>query len=157
MIKYETKSKSPTRNLYSGIESLEDENVVSEETMRKESATILVVEDEEGIQDFVGFILKNSGYTIIKASNGLEALKSVRKYKSEINLLITDFYMPGMKGDELALKLQEWYSEIRVLYISGCGIEHIRQHGSVEEKINYVAKPFSVKHLLKKVKAVLDN
>ena len=77
MIKYENKSKSHTRNLYSGIESLEDENAVSEESMRKETATILVVEDEEGIQDFVGFILKNSGYTIIEASNGIEALKSV--------------------------------------------------------------------------------
>jgi DNA-binding NtrC family response regulator len=156
MIKYEDKLKSNNRDLCSGVSPKEVENVVSEETMSKENGTILVVEDEKGIRDFVGFILKKSGYKILEAFNGIEALKNVRNYKSEISLLITDFYLPGMRGDELALKLLEWYPEMRILYTSGYGFGHLKEHGSVKERINYIGKPFTGGHLLKKIKTVMD-
>ena len=64
--------------------------------------------------------------------------------------------MPGMNGDELSLKLLEWYPEMKVLYTSGYGIDHIMQYECFEERINFIEKPFSVRHLLKKVRIVLD-
>jgi DICT domain-containing protein len=64
-------------------------------------------------------VLEKSGYVVLEAGNGLEALEVSRKYPDTVDLLLTDVVMPKMGGRELAGYLASLYPAIKVLYISG--------------------------------------
>ena len=67
---------------------------------------MLVVEDESAVRSFTSMVLKRSGYQVIEASNGEEALSLSRGHLGEIQLLVTDMVMPGMGGRQVAEALE---------------------------------------------------
>ena len=81
--------------------------------------TVLIVEDEEGIRKVSERILSRSGYSVLSASNGEEALKLADDYPGQIDLLLTDVVMPHMLGNEVAQRIRAVRSNIRVVYMSG--------------------------------------
>ena len=86
----------------------------------------------------ISHVLGKLGYTVIEARDGTEALAVAQEQRAEIDLLITDVVMPGMRGWELAKKLSELRPRIKVLYISGYTdaailiriLSEMRQHSS---------------------------
>ena len=72
-----------------------------------EAYHILIVEDDKEILDGVGIYMKNQGYEVFKAQNGLEGLKILEK--EEIHLAIIDIMMPVMDGLTMTMKLREHY------------------------------------------------
>ncbi|PCJ56306.1 MAG: hypothetical protein COA79_19245 [Planctomycetota bacterium] len=80
-------------------------------------ATILLVDDDETIRDFLTEFLTLEGFLIVTAINGKEAMKVLSKQK--IDLLITDLKMPEMDGLELSIKIKTDYPSLKVLGISG--------------------------------------
>jgi two-component system cell cycle sensor histidine kinase/response regulator CckA len=120
----------------------------------KRAATILVVEDEEGVRRLAVETLQRKGYRVIEAASGEEALKLAGGYDGTIHLLISDVVMPGMKGPELADRLRAIRPGIRVLLISGYAADVVTP-ADLEEAA-YLAKPFAPAALLKAVKHVLD-
>lgn len=122
-------------------------------------ATILLVEDEVPVRMFSSSALSNKGYNIIEAENGEEALKIVKEKGEEIDIIITDVIMPGMKGPEFAAEVHKIYPKVKVIFMSGYAEEAFAKTYGVEEKekFNFLSKPFTLKQLASKVKEVLEE
>jgi len=119
--------------------------------------TILVVEDEAAVRVLVRRVLTRSGYRILEASSGVEALELLEQYGEPIHLLLTDVVMPGMSGRELADRLSMQYPQLRILYMSGYADETIVHHGVLNPRIALLEKPFTPDVLLWKLREVLDG
>src|SRR5207302_10067911 len=83
------------------------------------SETVLVVEDEQSLRTFTSTLLQNSGYMVLEADGGEEALSLAERYKKPIHLLLTDMIMPGMNGPAVAERLASLHPETKVLFMSG--------------------------------------
>ena len=119
--------------------------------------TILFVEDEESVRELVSEYLRGRGYTILEASDGVQALELAEKHAGKIHLLITDVVMPRISGRELATRLTAARAGLKVLYISGYTDDSIFRHGVLEGGMSFLQKPFNLKAIAQKVREVLDG
>jgi PAS domain S-box-containing protein len=119
--------------------------------------TVLVVEDERAIRTFVGIALRNAGYAVREAQNGLEATAEVASDPRRIHLLLTDVAMPGMNGPELVRRIREIHPGVRILYMSGYTANSIVHRGILDEDVDMLEKPFNAVRLLEKIREVLDR
>jgi len=117
--------------------------------------TILLAEDEEAVRGIVRLTLESSGYTVLAARNGDEALQICQQYKDPIHLLLTDVVMPKMSGRQLADIVVAARPNIKVLYLSGYTDDAIVRHGVLESNMAFLQKPFTPMLLAKKVREVL--
>lgn len=113
--------------------------------------TVLVVDDEPGIVKLVAAVLANSGYGVIEAACGPEALEVAAKHPAPIDLLLTDVRMPEMPGPVLCEQMRLRHSETRYLLMSA------HAEGFETSGLAFIAKPFSVFNLLQAVRNVLDS
>ena len=134
----ETKKEGPSDSVPRGLE------------------TVLVVEDEEVVRELVRSILEGNGYTVLAASNGIEAQNVGRSHPAPIHLIVMDVVMPKMGGREAAESLAPHLPGVKVLYMSGYTDEAIVHHGVLEPGIPFLEKPFTPEALLRKVRQVLD-
>jgi PAS domain S-box-containing protein len=119
--------------------------------------TVLLVEDEEAILKLGLTILQRYGYTVIAAQTPGEALSLAQQHQAPIHLLLTDVIMPQMNGKELRDRIATLRPEIKALFMSGYSADLIAHHGIIEEGIQFLQKPISVKALAAKVREVLDT
>jgi two-component system, cell cycle sensor histidine kinase and response regulator CckA len=119
--------------------------------------TILLVEDEEIVRKLAVTILKRSGYTVLEANGGGEALLRCERYAGEIHLLVTDILMPQMSGRELAERLTPLRPEMKVLYMSGYTDDEFIHRGILELDTAFMQKPFTPDYLLQRVCEVLNS
>jgi len=101
--------------------------------------------------------LAESGYRVLPASGGPEALDLAAGHDPPIDLLLTDVVMPGLSGKQVADALSAARPGLRVLYISGCTQYTIVHHGVLDPEVRLLARPFTPSALLEKVRAVLDE
>ena len=108
---------------------------------------VLIVDDEEHIVELLQFNLVNAGYKVITANNGLDALKKVKENKPD--LLLLDLMLPGMDGLDVCkeIKRDKETSKTSIIMLTAKSLEL----GSDD----YITKPFSIRELLARVKAVL--
>ena len=119
--------------------------------------TVLLVEDEEMLRSMAQEILVASGYHVLTASSGEEAMAVAGAHAGPIHLLLTDVVMPGMSGRQLARRLKPLRPETRVLYASGYTDDAIVQHGVLEPGAAFLQKPFTLAALSQKVREVLRS
>jgi PAS domain S-box-containing protein len=136
---------------------LSDETQVLTRAALLGQESILVVEDDEGVRNFVGTALKDLGYTVYEAINGKKALEILNQNGMKIDLIITDLIMPEMNGKDLAIEVERILPEIKVLFTSGYTEDSIVSSGSLERGIDFLQKPYSIQTLAKKVREVLDR
>jgi signal transduction histidine kinase/ligand-binding sensor domain-containing protein/ActR/RegA family two-component response regulator len=120
------------------------------------TATVLVVEDEEALRRLTSRVLMRSGYHVLSAANGAEAIRIALEYDAPIDLLMTDVVMPGMSGRELAERLMPTRPGIRLLYTSGYTEDAIVLHGVSSDEMAFLEKPFTSHSLLRKIHQVLE-
>jgi PAS domain S-box-containing protein len=121
------------------------------------SETILVVEDDALVRDFVIAQLHSLGYTTIAASDGREALSHVQG-GAAFDLLFTDVIMPGgLNGRELAEEVAKHRPGIRVLYTSGYTDSAIIHHGRLDEGVLLLSKPYRKSELAHMVRVALGD
>jgi PAS domain S-box-containing protein len=118
--------------------------------------TILVVEDEEAMREVTRRMLSRSGYRVLTAANGHEALAIARDHGDAIQLLITDVIMPQMLGKEVAEQIHAIRPDLPVLFMSGYAQPILASQGTLERGVTLLEKPFSEPVLLAEVRAVLD-
>ena len=129
--------------------------IVIEEEIDRGKETILLVEDEEIVRKLAITILKRSGYTVLEANGGSEALLQSERYTGHIHLMVTDVVMPQMSGRELAERLAPLRPEMKVLYMSGYTDDEIIHRGILELDTAFMQKPFTPDQLLQKVRELL--
>ncbi len=98
-----------------------------------------------------------SGYVVLEARQGAEALEISNRHAGTIHLLVTDVVMPQMSGRELAQRLATLRPELKVLYMSGYTDDAIVRHGVLASGIAFLSKPFTPNALALKVREVLDG
>jgi signal transduction histidine kinase/CheY-like chemotaxis protein len=118
--------------------------------------TILLVEDEEGVRELARDILRSSGYTVIEARNGAEALLLCERHQGPLDLLLTDVVMPRMSGRELAERLAALRPDLIVLYMSGYTDDAVIRHGVLGAGTAFLQKPFTPGALVGRVRETLD-
>jgi two-component system, cell cycle sensor histidine kinase and response regulator CckA len=118
--------------------------------------TVLLVEDAAPLRKLTNMLLKQHGYRVLTAANGMAALELVQEKPEKINLLLTDVIMPGMNGRALAERLAPLQPGLRVLYMSGYTDDAIVNHGVLSSGTYLLHKPFSEESLIRKVREVLD-
>ena len=119
------------------------------------SATILLVEDEPGIQELVRFNLQQSGHTVISSLNAEQALATIRETLPDLILL--DWMLPGMSGIELAKKIRadSRTAAVPIIMLTARGEEQDKIIGLDTGADDYITKPFSPRELVARIKAVL--
>jgi len=115
------------------------------------SETVLVVEDQDQLRNVVAVALRDCGYTVLTAADGLEAIDASEKHAGRIHLLLTDVIMPKMRGPELARRLVAARPDMRVLFMSGYTDDTALGGAPL------LPKPFAPETLARKVRDVLDE
>lgn len=118
--------------------------------------TVLVVEDEPLVRELASQILTMSGYRVLEARNGVEALQQIEEEKEPIHLILTDAIMPEMGGIELAEKIHALRPELKIILASGYTQETFSKQAALPEEIAFLQKPYSSRALLDKVREVLS-
>ncbi|MDP9797193.1 PAS domain S-box-containing protein [Catenuloplanes nepalensis] len=117
--------------------------------------TILVVDDEPDLREVVRRMLGKSGYDVITAADGTEAMERVHAHPGRIDLLITDIMMPEMSGTELAEQLREIRDGVPVLFMSGYAAPLLAEKGTLDPGTVLLQKPFRKQELISAVENVL--
>jgi PAS domain S-box-containing protein len=119
--------------------------------------TILLAEDNDAVRGFMVLALEDSGYHVIEAQDGEDALAKYRANSDRIHLMLMDVVMPRMNGREVYDVIRKEGGQVRVLFSSGYTSDIIEQEGIVEEGVGFLAKPVTVQALLGKVREALDQ
>ncbi|MFH2116107.1 MAG: response regulator [Spirochaetota bacterium] len=119
--------------------------------------TVLIVEDENVVREFVAKTLGRLGYGVIAAEHGPAALDVMREVGDQVDLLLTDVIMPKMNGKELYNRLSKDRPGLKVLYISGYTDNVIAHHGVLDDGVAFLQKPLSIASLARKLHQVLDD
>ncbi|MDB5384900.1 MAG: Blue-light-activated protein [Planctomycetaceae bacterium] len=130
---------------------------LSPAVMPRGSETVLLVEDEDAVRAISRHILVRSGYTVLEARDGSEAVKVAEQHQGRIQLLLTDVVMPGMDGRQVAEHLTGLYPELKVLFLSGYTDDAVVRHGILRAEVAFLQKPFGPASLASKVRKVLDS
>ena len=117
--------------------------------------TVVVVEDEDGLRTLLGRMLAGSGYQVVSARNGVEALEAARSRGGRVDLLLSDLVMPYMSGAELAKELARLQPGLKVLFMTGHTDEAEVEDRLVDGDVELIHKPFSGEALLGHLRRLL--
>jgi len=120
-----------------------------------QNGTILLVDDEQAVRSIVLRILRRANYTVLEAESGEEALQIADEHDGPIDLVITDMFMPGLRGPEVIQRLAPKRPGLRALFMSGYADQDART--GVPAGANFLNKPFSGQELAAAVEAVLKG
>jgi CheY-like chemotaxis protein len=107
---------------------------------------VLIVDDEESIRRFVERVLGDGGYETVTAADGVEAIQLATK-AAPFDVLVTDVMMPNMTGDELARRLRQNDSALKVLYLTGYSDRLFKEKVTLWQDEAFLDKPCTMKGL----------
>lgn len=141
-----------------GEEQTAESSFASEsiEEQPRTAETLLLVEDEDLVRRALVEILRLSGYHVLEAAGGAQALEISDGYDGDIPLMITDLIMPGMNGRQVADRMAERRPQTAVLFISGYS-DDPRTRKMLGEGADFFRKPFSPRALTDKIRELLDR
>lgn len=119
--------------------------------------TILLVDDDKDLREFLYQHLLHCGHSVLQAGSGTEATERFRHHINDIDILVTDIVMPGLTGDQLAVQLAEKKPGLPVLFISGNAPNQVISVVSLLEGENFLRKPFSLEALEQAITRLLRD
>lgn len=127
--------------------------------MSEKQKNILLVEDMPSVRKFISLILENADYNVIEALNGEEGIEIYKK-SGNIDLIITDIYMPQKTGLELVVELSEEYSDINVIVLSDGGENNFSNELGVCEALGatyFIKKDMIIDELIELVNKIFSK
>ena len=123
----------------------------------KAKETVLLIDDDEMVVDVGELILKNSGYDVVSAKSGKEAIEVYKENHSRIDMVILDMILPDMGGGDTYDKLKEINPGIKVLLASGYDLDY--QGRDIMERgcDGFIQKPFNMNEMLEKIRGILTS
>jgi CheY-like chemotaxis protein len=123
----------------------------------REARVVLLVEDEASLLRLTRNLLEMSGYTVLEAKDGSEALRISQEYAGAIDLLLTDIVMPGISGRSLAQQLSQQRPDMKILFMSGYTGQGIGEKEYLERGDLFLQKPVTRDTLTRKVSEALRS
>ena len=123
----------------------------------EQSETILVVEDDKDLRNYIAEILRNLNYRVIVRPNAQGALTILLQDDKPVDLLLTDIVMPGLNGRELGKRAQAMRPGLPVLYMTGYSRNAIVHQGRLDEGVELLQKPVGQAQLAARIRALLDR
>jgi two-component system cell cycle sensor histidine kinase/response regulator CckA len=117
--------------------------------------TILLVEDEEGLRSLNARGLRSRGYSVIEASNGIEAMEALEEKNGAVDLVVSDVVMPEMDGPTLLREMRIRNPNLKIIFVSGYAEEAFDKSLPENEQFAFLAKPFALSALVAKVKETM--
>lgn len=121
------------------------------------SETILVAEDSDAVRSLIGDVLVKSGYRVIQAKDGEEAVARFLECQTNIHLVILDVVMPKRNGLRVFEDMKEKKPDLKVLFMSGYVSDSETRREIAEKGYSFLSKPLSMEELLNKLREELDR
>ena len=128
-----------------------------ERTATDSPATILLVEDETALRGLMRRILERSGYRVLEAEHGAQALEQCELHEGAIDLVVSDIVMPTMGGREMADRMHVLRPKSQLLFVSGFTDDEVMRQGMVIAGSAFLQKPFSPASLIAKIEEMLRD
>ncbi|MBN1674383.1 MAG: response regulator [Kiritimatiellae bacterium] len=120
-------------------------------------AKILIAEEDDSIRDLARRSLEDAGYSTLVAANGPQCVDMFRVYANQIDLVLLDMTMPGMKGAEVLADIRRIRPEVRVLLSSGYSESQVNREFTDQQPDGFMHKPFQMRELVEKVADMLRD
>jgi two-component system cell cycle sensor histidine kinase/response regulator CckA len=117
--------------------------------------TILLVEDEEGLRSLNARGLRSRGYSVIEASNGVEALEALEERNGAVDLVVSDVVMPEMDGPTLLKTMRGRNPDLKIIFVSGYAEDAFEKSLPENQQFAFLPKPFSLSQLVAAVKETM--
>jgi PAS domain S-box-containing protein len=119
--------------------------------------TVLMVEDEPSVRSLIRAVLRECGYSVLEANDGIEAVQLAQQYRRPIDLLIADVVLPRLSGPEVARQVGLAHPEVKVLFLSGYTEDAVVRRGIRQAEVPFLQKPLAPTTLSQKVRQVLNR
>jgi len=119
-------------------------------------ASILVVDDETAVRRFAVRVLQREGYTVVEATDGIEALDLVRGAGTSLEVVVSDIVMPRLNGVELMKALSESHPHLPVILMSGYATAALTELG-ISAPCSILTKPFPAERLIDEVQRCMHR
>jgi PAS domain S-box-containing protein len=149
--------KGTTFDIYLPMVEMREYSAAAGPAVKGGHETILVVEDDSDVRRLVTQALSDQGYAILEAADGDSAIRTFKKHRRAIGLIIIDVVVPGRNGKEVLDEITRTDPGIKAIFMSGYTGDIIVGKGVKEESVDFLQKPLSVPSLLSKVREVLDR
>ena len=119
---------------------------------RASPEAILVIDDDANVLKFVSRMLRSIGYMEVhQASTADEAFRIFQEHHSRIGLIVSDFVMPDLNGDQLAVQLRKQKPEVKLLIMSGNDPASLDSAIPLDASSNFIQKPFTITEIKQSV------
>jgi PAS domain S-box-containing protein len=123
----------------------------------EKSETILVVEDDADLREYISDVLRELSYRVLTARSAQAALTILLQENSKVDLLLTDVVMPGISGRELGRRAEQIKPGLKILYMTGYSRNAVVHQGRLDDGVNLLEKPVSQAKLAMRVREILDQ
>jgi len=117
--------------------------------------TILLVEDEEGLRSLNARGLRSRGYSVIEASNGVEAIEALEEKDGAVDLVVSDVVMPEMDGPTLLKEMRGRNPQLKIIFVSGYAEDAFEKSLPENQQFAFLPKPFTLSQLVAAVKETM--
>jgi two-component system cell cycle sensor histidine kinase/response regulator CckA len=117
--------------------------------------TILLVEDEEGLRSLNARGLRSRGYSVIEASNGIEAMEALEQKNGAVDLVVSDVVMPEMDGPTLLKIMRGRNPDLKIIFVSGYAEDAFEKSLPENQQFAFLPKPFTLSQLVAAVKETM--
>jgi two-component system cell cycle sensor histidine kinase/response regulator CckA len=117
--------------------------------------TILLVEDEEGLRSLNARGLRSRGYSVIEASNGIEAMEALEERDGAVDLVVSDVVMPEMDGPTLLKEMRGRNPDLKIIFVSGYAEDAFEKSLPENQQFAFLPKPFTLSQLVAAVKETM--
>ena len=117
--------------------------------------TILLVEDEEGLRSLNARGLRSRGYSVIEASNGVEAMEALEQENGAVDLVVSDVVMPEMDGPTLLKTMRGRNPDLKIIFVSGYAEDAFEKSLPENQQFAFLPKPFTLSQLIAAVKETM--